>query len=343
MNKFNTILGLGILALIIFGFLLFKFWFIALNIVGGFLLYFLLDAILDFFERRGIHGVAAYLMLFIISTAALIAFVLFVSIPLVEQTQSLVSQLPQLSEDFKGKIAELTAGFPALESLQLTVKEKALELAQNALSISGNIVASVLTIILIALILLTSRSTLHQQFTEQIPNDYFEITVGMTHRIMEHIQNYTVAKAVETAIVIFLHVIGFWLTGLPHALLFGVVAGVFNIIPYIGPLISAVPICIGAYLYGGYPLVGLSILIILVAQLIDNTILQTWLISKFVDVHPVIVVIITLIAAEVGGIVGMVIAIPAYVVAKIIIQGLYTYVRSVQRHELILRKEESYN
>ena len=342
MNKFNTILGIGILTIVIFGFLLFKFWFIALNIIGGFLLYFLLDAILEFFERRGIHGAAAYLILLIISTAALIAFVLFISIPLVEQTKTLVLQLPQLSEDFKVKIAELTAEFPALESTQATIKEKTLELGKKALSISGNIIESVLTIILIALILLTSRSTLRQQFTEQIPNDYFEITVGMTQRIIEHIKNYTVAKAAETAIMVFLHALGFWLTGMPHALLFGVVAGILNIIPYLGPLISAVPIGIGAYLYGGYPLVGLSMLVIVIAQLIDNTILQTWLISKFVDVHPVIVIIITLIAAELGGVVGMIIAIPAYVVAKIIVQGFYTYVKSVQRHELILRQEERF-
>jgi len=51
------------------------------------------------------------------------------------------------------------------------------------------------------------------------------------------------------------------------------------------------------------------------------------------------VVIITLIAGEVAGVIGMVIAIPVYVVAKIVISNIYEYFKSMKRHEHILRQE----
>jgi predicted PurR-regulated permease PerM len=81
-------------------------------------------------------------------------------------------------------------------------------------------------------------------------------------------------------------------------------------------------------------------IVIFIAQVIDNAILQTVLISKFVNIHPLMVVLITLIAGEVAGVIGMVVAIPVYVVAKIAIGGIYEYLKSVERHERILKMEK---
>jgi predicted PurR-regulated permease PerM len=123
-------------------------------------------------------------------------------------------------------------------------------------------------------------------------------------------------------------------------MLFGILAGILNIIPYLGPLFAAGPVGIVAFLSGGFPLFGLSMMIIFIAQAIDNTILQTVLISKFVNINPLMVVLLTLIAGEVAGAIGMIVAIPVYVVAKIAIGGIYEYLKSVERHEHILKAEK---
>lgn len=342
MNKFTATLGISIAALVIFAILMFKFWLVAANIAGGFLLYFMIDSFLDLLERKGIRGFLAYTLLALASAIVVTSFILFVSIPLVDQTKELIVQLPQLAEQINQKVMELSSTFPFLADAQEAVKQKLSQTAIGIFAVSKEIVTSALTIILIALILLASRETLRQTFTESIPNDYFETTVGIMHRIIAHVENYTVAKIVETVIMVVLHFIGFWAIGLPHALLLSILAGILNIIPYIGPLIAVAPIGIVAMLAGGYPLLALAVLVIAIAQAIDNTILQTWIISKFVDMHPLTVVLITIIAGEITGVVGMIIAIPVYAVAKIIIGGLYDYLRSVQRHEKILREEERY-
>lgn len=343
MKRFQIAIAVSLLLLAILAIFLFKFWAVAVSIAGGLLIYLMIDKTLDWFERRGVKGLPAYLILVLLFSITLIGLTLFAAIPFYEQTESLIAEFPKLAENFKHELSDLTATFPAIEKYQDNLKAKALSSVTNALSLTGTMLGSFATMILIAFILLASRQTLRQKFTEGIPNEYFEVTVSIVHKIKDEIQNFAVAKIVETLIVTILYALGFWAVGLPMPLLFGVIGGLLNIIPYIGPIIAAVPVAIAAYLYGGYTLLIASLIVMVIAQLIDNTILQTWLISKFVDVHPLTVVIITLIAAEAAGVAGMVIAIPAYSIAKLVTTGLYDYLKSVKRHERLLREEESYH
>ncbi len=343
MNKFHAYFGLSMIALVVLGFLIFKYWLVTANIVGGFLLYFMIDALLDWMERKGIRGPAAYSILAIVLAITLTSFVLFVSIPVIEQTQSLIAQMPEITEKINTKTMELSETFPFALKVKESIQSKIAATGAKIFSISGDLVTSAITILLVAIILLASRETLHQEFTEYIPNEYFEVAVGLSHRIMDHVQSYSVAKIIETVFMILIHSLGFWIIGLPQPLLLGMLAGFLNIIPYIGPIFAAGPVGLAAFIAGGFPLLGLSLLIIFIAQVIDNTVLQTVLISRFVNIHPLMVVIITLIAGEVAGVIGMIIAIPIYAVAKIIISAINEYLKAVQRHEKILREEESHN
>jgi predicted PurR-regulated permease PerM len=131
------------------------------------------------------------------------------------------------------------------------------------------------------------------------------------------------------------------LIGLPFPLLLGIISGLLNIIPYLGPLLTLVPVGLAAFLGGGTNLAIWAMGVVLIVQLIDNAVLQTWLVSQFVDVHPVMAFIVTLVFGELLGPVGMVIGIPAYVISKILIGGLWDYVKALQRHEQILSYQKS--
>ena len=84
MNK-NLILGLGILLLGIVGFLLYHFWLISTTVVGGFIVYLIIDRILDILERHKIKGFSAISLLTLAFSIVTLSVVLFVAIPLVGQ------------------------------------------------------------------------------------------------------------------------------------------------------------------------------------------------------------------------------------------------------------------
>lgn len=340
MNK-NLIFGLGILVLLALGVFLYKFWLITFNLVGGFLLYLLIDKFMEKLERYNITGFLAYAILFLGFGILAVCFVLFVSIPLIHQGQDFVAQLPDKLAEIKTHVDEIEQHIPFVSGLYERMRESLLTAVKGIVSVSGSLLTSLITIFIMAATLLASRNTLRQTILDHLPNDYFEVAVSVAHKIIEHIQNYTVAKTAETIIVTLLHVIGFWMIGLPLPLLLGIVAGLLNIIPYVGPILTLPPVLVAAFLAGGYQLAGLATLVIILTQLIDNTVLQTWLLSQFVDIHPFMAVLITLVAGELLGPIGMVIAVPVYVISKLVLSGLYEYLKSMQRHEEFLRQEKS--
>lgn len=337
-KPFGLTFGLGILGLILAGVLLYKFWIITLNLIGGFLLYVLLDKCIDKLERKGIKGILAYTILGLFFSAAVLSSVLFVAIPLGEQLHAFAGQLPRITQHLDALETSMPFLLTALDEL----KENIVRSLTRFFSHATSLVTSAATILLMAIILLASRRTLWQTIVERVPNDYFEVFVSIAHRIAHHVQNYMAAKSLETAIMIIIHAAGFWIIGFPLPLLFALMAGFLNLIPYIGVLFTAIPVGLVALTTDGYQLLGLAMLVLLVARLVDDFLLQTWLVSHFVDIHPFTTVVVILVAEAFMGIIGMVIAIPAYVIAKIIITGLYEYLRSVQRHESILQEEEEH-
>lgn len=341
MKRETILFGFGILFFIIIAVLLYKFWLITLNLALGFLLYLIFDQVLNFLERKGIKGALAYTLLFLALGIMILSFILFVSIPLFNQLQGLVSDFPIHAARIQEQAQTLVESFPYVQGYFDKGRDQLLNAGKNILSLSATILGTALTAILLAVILLASRSTLREVILSHIPNEYFEVTVSVAHRIIEHLQQFVVARTVQTLAVTAFYSLGFFLIGLPFPLLLGIISGLLNIIPYLGPLLTLVPVGLAAFLGGGTTLALWAMGVVLVVQLLDNAVLQTWLVSKFVDVHPVMAFVVTLVFGEVLGPVGMVIGIPAYVISKILIGGLWDYAKALQRHEQILSYQKT--
>lgn len=111
--------------------------------------------------------------------------------------------------------------------------------------------------------------------------------------------------------------IAFAIIGLPSPMLFGLICGITNVIPYIGPWIGGAIATIVALTVS--PLVGiLTIVIVVIAQQIDSIALQPLIMSKAVKLHPVTIMIGLLIFEYFFGVVGMILATPIISAMKII-------------------------
>ena len=112
--------------------------------------------------------------------------------------------------------------------------------------------------------------------------------------------------------------------GVKYAVIIGAAAGVANLIPYLGPVVGAVPAIIVSFVQTGngglfFPIVALFIAI----RLLDDIVIVPTVYSRGVSVHPLTVVLVILVAAELKGIVGMVLAIPLYTVFRVIVKETY--------------------
>lgn len=119
------------------------------------------------------------------------------------------------------------------------------------------------------------------------------------------------------------------------AIFIGLLVGVLNVIPYIGPLIG---LCLGIIMGILSPIGTASVLsmvlivggTIATAQILDNVVLQPVLYSNSVHAHPLEIFIVILIAGSVGGMLGMLLAIPAYNVVRVFAKEFFNNIRLVQ-------------
>ena len=137
-----------------------------------------------------------------------------------------------------------------------------------------------------------------------------------------------------------------WLMGVPNALLIGAFGGVFNVIPYVGPILG---LLFGLFITASSHLdMDLALMLPMLAkvavaffstQFIDNNLLGPMIFSKSVQAHPLEIFIVTLIAAKIGGVVGMVVGIPVYTVLRVIARVFFSRFKVVQRLTVHLEEE----
>lgn len=138
-----------------------------------------------------------------------------------------------------------------------------------------------------------------------------------------------------------------WIMGIDNALLIGAFGGIFNIVPYVGPILGmvfGVFITLSSHLDAEFatlmPMLLKVVAAFVITQAIDNNLTGPMILSKSVQAHPLEIFIVTLIAAKLGGVVGMVIGIPVYTVLRIVARIFFGQFKVVQRLTDHLIEEE---
>jgi putative permease len=159
-----------------------------------------------------------------------------------------------------------------------------------------------------------------------VPNNLFETALSLQHQINEQIGQFVRARIIESLIMGVMISIGLTILSFPYPLILGLFAGLTNSIPYLGPILGAVPAFLVAFVNGatGLELAGLSSVYI-VSQLIDAGVLIPILVAKIVNLHPVTVIVVIIAGAQLMGIVGMIISIPLAGTLKVTISTIYKH------------------
>ncbi len=158
-----------------------------------------------------------------------------------------------------------------------------------------------------------------------VPNNIVEKVYFLIYRFNTKFGDYIFAKTIEAIIVGVIITAGLLIMGYPFAFILGIVAGLTNILPYLGPILGYVPaLVIG--LSGGYDdslVIGMTILYS-VANIIDLAIVFPILVSKIVNLHPIVVVLSVIIGSQFLGVAGMIISIPIAAFFKILFEQIYS-------------------
>lgn len=128
--------------------------------------------------------------------------------------------------------------------------------------------------------------------------------------------------------------VGFWILGIPYSGLLGLVTAVLNVIPYIGPWIGGALAFLVGLTVGWLPAI-LSIVITVCAQQFTDTFLSPKVMQSAVSLHPVLVIIALMGGAAIGGVVGMIAAVPLTAAIK----GVFVYYFEKKTGRQLVSKE----
>ncbi len=293
---------------------------IVLALIISVFLAFILRPYAIFLEfRLGIRRIYSVLIIFLLLGAVLVLSGIVLVPIAVERLKLLYDGIKSFPLDHKlsEAVINLTSGIPFLDPE--TVTRKVHELIQSGiqsfndmLSSTAGFLVNLIIIPFIAFFILTEGDIALKKAIEHVPNKYFEMTLNVLHKIQLKLVGYLHGWFLDSVIVGILNVIGFYLIGVNYAILLGIIAGILNLIPYIGPLFGVIPaILISLTQYGDFrQAFSIILMSLIIVQLLDNIIIQPFCFSKTVDMHPVSVILILIIGNSLMGIAGMLLAIP---------------------------------
>lgn len=174
-----------------------------------------------------------------------------------------------------------------------------------------------------------------------VPSRYEEQARNALDSIQKLLVRYFVGLLLEVLGVMTLNTLGLTIVGLEfrNAVVIGLVAGVLNVIPYIGPLIGiffglAVGVVLNLnmeFYYQLLPLLMYMTLVMLLTQLIDNVVFQPCIYGNSVHAHPLEIFLVILMAGSLAGIPGMILAIPSYTVLRVILKEFFNKYKLVKK------------
>jgi len=141
--------------------------------------------------------------------------------------------------------------------------------------------------------------------------------------IHEVFAKYVRGQLLEAFIVGVLSAIALWIVGIDYAFVIGIIAGITNMIPYVGPLVGTVLAAIMGLLSGHPIKVLYAIIAMQVVQQVDNNLLAPKIVGESVGLHAVFTMLAIIIGGNVGGLLGMLIAVPIAASFKVLFSNWY--------------------
>lgn len=237
--------------------------------------------------------------------------------PLIEQTTDLVSNLPSIISSIND----------FLIFNQVPVVDISRELASQINQIAGNIISissvifssvfNVITFFVLSFYLLVEWKTFVRLASSPFSGSQEKKISNLIIKIEKGLGAWVRGQLTLSIIVGLVTYIGLSILSIPYALPLALIAGIFEIIPLIGPIISAIPaILIGLTISPAIALAAMALFIIV--QQLENNLIVPMVMSKVVGLQPPVVIIALLIGAKLNGIGGAFLAIPVVLIAKII-------------------------
>jgi predicted PurR-regulated permease PerM len=358
MNRIVRIVG-SILLILLGGYLVWRFSFLIVYILIAAIVSIIGHPLVRSLDRIRIgklkmpHSISTLITLLFLLTCFLSLFAIF--LPLILQEAQTISKLDlnNITTQLKGPLRWIQDQLNWLGLLQPghTLQQLIAEKAKNMVSMTnltsflngllgfaGSFFIDLFSIVFIAFFFLKDDHMFEDMVLLLVPEKHAEATQKVLHDSKKLLMRYFIGVCIEVIGGMTLITLTFVMLGVENALLLGFFAGLFNIIPYVGPIfgsITALALGLTEALARGELSSLNSLTLILVGVIfavhyLDTMLFQPIIYSNSVKAHPLEIFFAIIIGGSLGGIVGMLIAVPCYTILRVIAREFFSKFRVVQ-------------
>jgi predicted PurR-regulated permease PerM len=306
------------------------FPFVAAVVIGG-VLYYLFAPAVETLERRGVPRLVSALG----ALAAVLAVLVLLGLTLLPR---LYEELEQLAVDLPGHVDRLESWLVGRGLLgeEVGVRGWADELVEraegaevNVLNVAlGTLAGTIQSLfvlvfgLVIGFYLLVGGPTVARSVPGWLPPGQRDRWIRFGRDASIVLSGYLRARLIASAFIGVSYGLAFWAIGLPEPLLLGSIGGVLNLVPIVGPNLAAVPAVLVAA-FDGWTTVILVLAVMVIAQQIESNFVAPPLEGRYVRLHPTVVVLVVAAGLAIGGIPGILLAVPVAGVARAALDAFY--------------------
>ncbi len=310
------------------------FLYLVIDIVALFFLSVILTATLgpaiDWMSRHKVNRSFGVIIIYIALIVLIGVLISFLIPPMVSQFSSFSQNLPSYNEKFSSTFAGVEKyaasfgiSFSSHEFLQ-NVTGNFFQSSNQVFSTTVGVFSffiSILVVLALTFYMSVKEDGMNKFLTSITPRDHQKYVISVADRIKNKIGKWMVGQIILMVIIFVLDFVALSIFNIPYALILAVLAGVLEIVPYLGPIISATLASIIGFFIS--PVTGLIVLgVLTVIQQMESHVIVPQVMKKAVGLNPVVVILVLLIGAELGGVLGAILAVPIATSLSVVVGDL---------------------
>ena len=318
---------------------------VMLPVILSGLLFYLLNPLVDLMEKYKINRVLAISIIFII-IAILLIIGLAVAIPNLQRqvvifAQNVPSYLEdadrviddlvtkRLPDDFRPQLEQVLANFSTQATAWASnISSKAVNWVSALISGTSQVIVALIIMPFMLFYLLRDGKGLRDYITQFLPNKLREPVGKVLSDVNQQLANYVRGQITVAVIVAIMFIIFFKIIGLRYAVALGVTAGILNLVPYLGSFLAMIPALVLGLIAG--PVMLLKVIIVfIVEQTIEGRFVSPLILGSQLNIHPITILFVLLTSGSMFGIWGVLLGIPIYASAKVVISAIFDWYKGV--------------
>lgn len=269
--------------------------------------------------RHRVPRILSVILIYMGMMAGITLFIIFFLPPLVSSISDLVSQAPeyvrslQLESSFIADSIGTTQDPLSLSEIISRLQEISLQNTQDVFGVLSSVFGGVLNFVLIITLsfyLAVRRNGIEDFLRLVVPTQKEEYVIDLWERTRDKMGKWLQGQFILMAAVGLLVYIGLTILNVPNALLLGFIAGLLELVPVFGPILSAVPAIAIAALSGGLSLALLTAGLFVVVQQVEGNIINPIVFTTTVGLSPIVVILAIVIGGHLAGFLGILLAVP---------------------------------